>query len=94
MPDGKSVVLLGASQGAELVYDYDVFQLRLDDGAPQKLTTANGHADSVRPSPDGKVLIFVKWRLDSEGRPGDNNLYLLDLQARELKPLKLTGIRE
>ncbi len=94
MPDGKSIVFSGASQAPGHNYDYDVFRMNLEKRTPEKLTTANGYADSVRPAPDGKTFIFAKWKLDSEGRPGENELYLLDPQARELKLLKLTGVQE
>ncbi|MGC2110346.1 MAG: hypothetical protein WA655_12570 [Candidatus Korobacteraceae bacterium] len=94
MPDGKSVVFLAASQMPQRNYDYDVFRMNLEKRTPEKLTFANEYADAVRPSPDGKVLIFAKWRLNSEGRPSGNELYMIDLHARELKPLKLTGLPE
>ena len=83
---------LAASQGAESSYDYDVFRMNLEKAAPEKLTFANGYADGVRPSPDGKRLILLKWETNAEGRLGGNGLYVLDLTARELKALKLTGL--
>ncbi len=91
LPDGRTIIFMAATEGRD-IFDYDVYRMKLDGGSPERLTEGNGHASGVRPSPDGKVAIFSKWRLDGHKTPISNELYLLDLQTRAISPVKLSGL--
>jgi Tol biopolymer transport system component len=91
MPDGKSILFLAASNGRH-GYDYDVYRLDLETEAIERLTKGNGYATDLRVFPDGKTVVFLKWRSDWHGTPVESDLYLLDLQSHKFNPLKTNGL--
>jgi TolB protein len=90
--DGRSIVFLGASQGAK-AFDYDVYRLDLGSNGVEKLTSANGYATHLRLSPDGKSAAFLRWSSTYGSLPTASRMYLLDLTTHSLKALPITGIR-
>jgi len=91
MPDGKSILFMAASEGRH-GYDYDVYRLDLGTGAVERLTKGNGYATDLRVFIDGKTAAFLKWRSDWHATPVTSELYLLDLQTRNITPLKVSGL--
>ncbi len=91
MPDGKSILLMAASDGQH-GYDYDVYRLGLGTGAVERLTRGNGYATDLRVFADGKIALFLKWRLDWHRTPVSSELYLLDLQTYKVTPFKVKGL--
>jgi Tol biopolymer transport system component len=91
MPDGKSILFLAASEGKH-GYDYDVYRLDLGTGAIERLTKGNGFATDLRVFADGRTAVFLKWRSDRHATPVQSELYLLDIQSRDVTPLKVSGL--
>jgi Tol biopolymer transport system component len=91
MPDGKSILFLAATEGWRF-YDYDVYRLDLKTGAVERLTKKNGYATDLRVFADGKTAAFLKWRSDRHATPVESFLYLLDLQSRDVTPIKVNGL--
>ncbi|MFZ0481029.1 MAG: hypothetical protein WAL71_17955 [Terriglobales bacterium] len=91
MPDGKSVLLMAASDGKQ-GYDYDVYRLDIGSGALERLTNGNGYATDLRVFSDGRTALFLKWQLDWHRTPVSNELYLLDLQTQKLTPFRVKGL--
>jgi Tol biopolymer transport system component len=94
MPDGRSLLLMAASNGKGLWsgYDYDVYRVDIETGAAERLTQGNGYASDLKVSADGKTAAFLKWRLDWRKTPVKSELYLLDVQSHKLTPLKISGL--
>jgi len=88
LPDGETILFLAATGNP---FDYDVFQMNLQTQKTVKLTNRNGHAYSLRVSPDGKTAAFVrqKWH---NGQPGRSAIFLLDLASGTVTPFRITGI--
>ena len=91
MPDGKSVLLMAASDGKQ-GYDYDVYRLDLGTGVMERLTNGNGYATDLRVFADGKIAVFLKWQSDWHRTPVSSELYLLDLQTHKLTLFKVNGL--
>jgi dipeptidyl aminopeptidase/acylaminoacyl peptidase len=91
MPDGKSILFLAATEGWQS-YDYDVYRLDLETGAVDRLTKKNGYATDLRVFTNGKTAAFLKWRSDRHATPVESFLYLLDLQSRNVAPIKVNGL--
>jgi Tol biopolymer transport system component len=91
MPDGKSFLFMAASDGKH-GYDYDVYRMDFATGGVERLTKGNGYATDLRVSADGKTAAFLKWRTDWHATPVESAIYLLDLQSRQLTPLKVSGL--
>src|SRR5579864_7816971 len=93
MPDGKSILFMAASNGRlGHGYDYDVYRLNIGTTALERLTNGNGYATDLRVSADGRTAVFLKWRSDWHGTPVKSALYLLDVQAHRVMPLKVNGL--
>lgn len=61
-PDGKSVLY-----SAFLETDnYEIYELRLDDGSVERLTNRYGVETAPEISPDGKFLTYAKWNADTD----------------------------
>jgi len=88
LPDG-SILFMAADKRI----DYDVYRLDPDTGAIEKLTNRNGYATDLGVSADGRTAVFLKWQISRTGDLVSNQAYLLDLQSREAKPLKISGLR-
>jgi Tol biopolymer transport system component len=91
MPDGKSVLLMAASDGKRGRYDYDVYRMDLATGTVERLTNGNGYATDLKVSADGRTAAFLKWSSNWRGTPVKNELYLLDLQSHKLTPLRVSA---
>lgn len=91
VPDG-SVVFMAASNGKH-GYDYDIYRVTVSTGTLEKLTNGNGYATDLRVSADGRTAAFLKWRKNWSGDLVSSQVYLLDLQSRETKPLNISGLR-
>lgn len=91
MPDGKSILLMAASEGKQ-GYDYDVYRLDVGSGAIERLTNGNGYATDLKVLPDGQTAVFLKWLLDSRKQLISSELYLLDLKTHKLTPFKVNGL--
>lgn len=87
--DGGSIVFSFASDGRD-GFDYDVYSVRLDTGALDKLTTRNGYTTDLRVSPDGKSAVFQKWSKNWRSNPVDPSLYVLNLETKELRKLNIS----
>jgi dipeptidyl aminopeptidase/acylaminoacyl peptidase len=70
---------------------YDVYRLKLDTGAIEKLTNRNGYATELKVSADGKTAAFLKWRKNWKLEVTDPEPYLLDLESHKLTHLKPRG---
>jgi len=94
MPDGKSLLLMAASNGKGLrsEYDYDVYRVDIETGAVERLTKGNGYASDLKVSADGKTAAFLKWRSDWRGTPVRSELCILDVQSHKLTSLKVSGL--
>lgn len=90
-PDGKSILFMAASDGRH-GYDYDIYRVDIGTGTVDRLTKGNGFASDLRISANGQTAVFLKWRSDWHGTPVKSEVYLLDVQTRELKALKITGL--
>jgi Tol biopolymer transport system component len=91
LPDGKSVLFMAASNGKH-GYDYDVYRVDLETGFIERFTNGNGYATDLKVSADGKTAVFLKWRSDWHRTPVTSELYLLDLQSRELTTVEISGL--
>jgi Tol biopolymer transport system component len=91
MPDGKSILLMDASDGKH-GYDYDVYSVDLTTGSLDRLTNGNGYATDLKVSADGKTAVFLRWQSDWHGTPVKSEPYLLDVQTRKVTPLRITGL--
>jgi len=87
--DGASIVFSFASDGGH-GFDYDVYSVRLDTGALDKLTTRNGYVTDLRVSPDGRSAVFQKWSKNWRSNPVDPSLYILSLDTKELRKLNIS----
>jgi Tol biopolymer transport system component len=94
MPDGKSILFMAASNGKLLwsAFDYDIYRVDIGTGAVERLTKGNSYATDLKVSADGKLAVFLKWRSDWQGTPNRSQVYLLDLQAHKVTPLKVSGL--
>jgi TolB protein len=93
-PDGKSILFMAASEGRRgAAFDYDVYRMELHSGSVTKLTSANGYATNLCVSPDGRKAIFMRWTSDEHRTPIASQLYLLDLETRQITPLPISGSR-
>jgi TolB protein len=94
MPDGKSILVMAASdrKGWRGELDYDIYRVDLTTGALERLTDGNGFASHLKVYADGKTALFLKWHKNWLGNPVSNELYLLDLQSHRLTPLKVNGL--
>ena len=88
LPDGENILFLSATGNP---FDYDVFVMNLRTQAVVKLTSGNGHAYSLRVSPDGKTAAFVRQQWH-DGQPGSSAIFLLDLASGAVTPFHVTGI--
>jgi len=91
MRGGKSILFLAATEGWRF-YDYDVYRLDLETGVVERLTKKNGYATDLRVSADGKTAAFLKWSSDRHATPVESFLCLLDLQSRNVTPIKVNGL--
>jgi len=91
MPDGKSILFMAASNGKH-GYDYDVYRVDLETNSIERLTVGNSYATSLTVSADGKTAAFLKWRSDWHATPVQSELYLLDVQSRQLTPVQIKGL--
>jgi TolB protein len=91
MPDGKSIIFMAATDGKH-GYDYDVYRMDFATGTVERLTKGTGYATDLRVSADGKTAAFLKWRTDWRATPVESVIYVLDLQSRQLTPLKVSGL--
>ena len=94
MPDGKSLLLMAASNGKLpwSTFDYDVYRVDIETEAVERLTKGNGYASALKVSADGKTAAFLRWRSDWHGTPVRNKLYLLDVQSHKLTQLRVSGL--
>ncbi|MGA7091117.1 MAG: hypothetical protein WBX12_10585 [Candidatus Acidiferrales bacterium] len=90
LPDG-SILFMAASNGRH-GYDYDIYRVALGVGTLERLTNGNGYATELRVSADGRTAAFLKWRKNWIGDVVSNQVYLLDLQSRETKALKISRL--
>jgi Tol biopolymer transport system component len=87
LPDG-SILFMAADSHVS----YDVYRLKPDTGAIEKLTNRNGYATELKVSADGKTAAFLKWRKNWKLEVTDPEPYLLDLESHKLTPLKISGL--
>jgi len=91
LPDG-SILFMAATNGKH-GYDYDIYRMVLRMGTLERLTNGNGYATGLRISADGRTAAFLKWRKNWIGDLISNQVYMLDVQSRETKPLNISGLR-
>ena len=87
LPDG-SILFLAADSHVS----YDVYRLKPDTSAIEKLTNHNGYATELKVSADGKTAAFLKWRRNWMLEVTDPEPYLLDLESHTSAPLKISGL--
>lgn len=88
MPDGKGIIFQAASNGSPY-FNYDVYRMGLDGGKAENLTHSIGYASGVRPSPDGKTAMLLKWDVSQN----TNELEMLDMATGKISPVKITGLK-
>ena len=76
-PDGASIVFTSEREGSA-----DLFRVKPDGTALERLTDDPAFDDQAAFSPDGRQLVFVSSRND-----GFAHLWTMDLQTRQAKPL-------
>ena len=76
-PDGTSIVFTSEREGSA-----DLFRVKPDGTALERLTDDPSFDDQAAFSPDGKQFVFVSSRND-----GFAHLWTMDLQTRHAKPL-------
>jgi Tol biopolymer transport system component len=76
-PDGASIVFTSEREGSA-----DLFRVKPDGTALERLTDDPAYDDQAAFSPDGRQLVFVSSRND-----GRAHLWTMDLQTRIAKPL-------
>ena len=76
-PDGASIVFTSEREGSA-----DLFRVKPDGTALERLTDDPSYDDQAAFSPDGRQLVFVSSRND-----GFAHLWTMDLQTRQAKPL-------
>jgi len=76
-PDGSSIVFTSEREGSA-----DLFRVRPDGTALERLTDDPSYDDQAAFSPDGRQLVFVSSRND-----GFAHLWTMDLQTRRVTPL-------
>ncbi|HLW54773.1 MAG TPA: hypothetical protein VKW06_18195 [Candidatus Angelobacter sp.] len=91
-PDGRSVILLAASQGRGL-FSYDVYRMDLASKTVEQLTTASGYSTLLCLSPDGKRAAFLRWTSTHGTMPTVSRMYLLDLATKQLVAAPISGTR-
>ncbi len=87
LPDG-SILFMAADSHVS----YDVYRLKPDTSAIEKLTNHNGYATELKVSADGETAAFLKWRKNWKLEVTDPEPYLLDLESHKLTPLKISGL--
>jgi Tol biopolymer transport system component len=87
LPDGSILFMAADSH-----MSYDVYRLKPDTGAIEKLSNRNGYATELKVSADGKTAAFLKWRKNWMLEVTDPEPYLLDLESHKLTPLKVSGL--
>lgn len=72
-----------APDGRTIVFDLlgDVYTLPAQGGTATRITSGSGFDGQPRFSPDGKSIVFVS------DRSGSENLYLVDPDGKNLRPL-------
>lgn len=65
--------------------------LSSESGATSRVQSVNGYATDLRVLPDEKTAVSLKWRSDRRGFSITNELHLLDLQGRNVTPLRVNG---
>lgn len=90
LPDG-TIVFMAASNGRH-GYDYDVYRLDVETDSLSRLTRGNGYATDLKVSADGNTAVFLRWRKNWIGDLTGDELYLLDVHSRNLRPLELGGL--
>jgi Tol biopolymer transport system component len=86
--DGTRVYFMAASDGSE-GFDYDIYRMDSTGDNVERLTKGNGYATGARVSPDGKSVLFFKWKSDWHRTPVENSLYALDVSSRQIRKLDL-----
>jgi len=86
--DGGSIFFMAASTGAD-GFDYDVYKMNLKTEALDRLTTKNGYSTELKVSPDGTFAVLEKWSKNWRSQPVRPALYILNLETRELRKLKI-----
>jgi len=76
-PDGASIVFTSEREGSA-----DLFRVKPDGTALERLTDDAAYDDQAAFSPDGRQLVFVSSR-----QGGFAHLWTMDLQTRRAKPL-------
>jgi Tol biopolymer transport system component len=87
LSDGRTIIFQAASNGSP-TFNYDIYRMSAGGGEPEALTHGIGYASGVRPSPDGKTAMFLKWDVEKN----TNELYLLDLTSQKVSRFNLSGI--
>jgi Tol biopolymer transport system component len=88
-PDGRTLAYV--AHRPELVDDYEIFAIDIDDGEEIRLTDSEGLDDGPDYSPDGKYIYFNSvrsgnmkiWRMDADGK---NPLQLTSDDRRDWFP--------
>ncbi len=91
MPDGKNILFMAASAGKH-GFDYDVYQMEIETGKIDRITSGNGYATDLRVSANGKIAVLLKWHSDSHATPITNELFVLDIQSHNLTPVAISGL--
>lgn len=76
-PDGQWIVFTSERDGSA-----DLYRVKLDGSALERLTDSPAYDDQAAFSPDGTQLVFVSTRAT-----GRANLWILDLRTRKARPL-------
>lgn len=63
------------------LYDYDIYQARVDGTRVRRLTDSPGYDAEATISPDGKTIVFTS------ARSGDLEIYAMDVHGRNLRRL-------
>jgi len=82
MPDGRSIVLSGLSEGGIS----DLYRVHLPDGRLEPLTSDRYQDLDPTPGPDGRRIVFASDRA-ADGLEGAANLFLLTLDSARVTPL-------
>ena len=85
-PNGKQVIL--PSDESPGSYEYDLHSIDTDDGDRRRLTNPRHASDfSVRFSPDGRRVLFVRAKVGDDGNEVARDLYLMDRDGSHVRRL-------
>lgn len=75
--------LVAFTDDSEQPFEYEIYVCKLDGSAKRRLTELRGYIESVRFTPDGKSLLFVREKKGSPAN-GRGTICILDIDSKRI----------